>query len=216
MATHSSVLAWRIPGMGEPGGLPSMGSHRVGHDWSNLAADAMGAWKEHFWKIMLWCGQVEKGLRLIPYQSSQFWISVKINPTMLTGSRVGKRGVIEIQIYQKLIQTSTKRPVNYRNFMWGLWGKSHIQDMAQSSKETLEREMLGCESLAAGSLEIKLELQWWLIMWDSNLTLGIHIRVVFISLFFKLSSHLSKHREKGVIVNFMSPTGHWMPIYLTE
>ena len=32
MATHSSVLAWRIPGMGEPGGLPSMGSHWVGHD----------------------------------------------------------------------------------------------------------------------------------------------------------------------------------------
>ena len=40
MATHSSVLAWRIPGMGEPGGLPSMGSHRVGHDWSDLAAVA--------------------------------------------------------------------------------------------------------------------------------------------------------------------------------
>ena len=40
MAAHSSVLAWRIPGMGEPGGLPSMGSHRVGHDWSDLAAAA--------------------------------------------------------------------------------------------------------------------------------------------------------------------------------
>ena len=40
LATHSSVLAWRIPGMGEPGGLPSMGSHRVGHDWSDLAAAA--------------------------------------------------------------------------------------------------------------------------------------------------------------------------------
>ena len=38
MATHSSVLAWRIPGTGEPRGLPSMGLHRVGHDWSNLAA----------------------------------------------------------------------------------------------------------------------------------------------------------------------------------
>ena len=37
MATHSSVLAWRIPGTGEPGKLPSMGSHRVGHDWSDLA-----------------------------------------------------------------------------------------------------------------------------------------------------------------------------------
>ena len=41
MATHSSVLAWRIPGTGEPGGLPSMGSHRVGHDWSGLAAAAV-------------------------------------------------------------------------------------------------------------------------------------------------------------------------------
>ena len=42
MATHSSVLAWRIPGTGEPGGLLSMGSHRVGHDWSDLAAAAAG------------------------------------------------------------------------------------------------------------------------------------------------------------------------------
>ena len=41
MATHSSVLDWRIPGTGEPGGLPSMGSHRVGHDWSDLAAVAV-------------------------------------------------------------------------------------------------------------------------------------------------------------------------------
>ena len=41
MATHSSVLAWRIPGSGEPGWLPSMGSHRVGHDWSDLAAAAV-------------------------------------------------------------------------------------------------------------------------------------------------------------------------------
>ena len=43
MATHCSVLAWRIPGMGEPGGLPSMGSHRVGHNWSDLAAAAAAA-----------------------------------------------------------------------------------------------------------------------------------------------------------------------------
>ena len=42
MAAHSSVLAWRIPGTGEPGGLPSMGLHRVGHDWSDLAA---ATWK---------------------------------------------------------------------------------------------------------------------------------------------------------------------------
>ena len=52
MATHSGVLAWRFPGMGEPGGLPSLGSHRVGHDWSDLAAAAVacciwGAIKSH-------------------------------------------------------------------------------------------------------------------------------------------------------------------------
>ena len=38
MATHSNILAWRIPGTGEPGGLPYMGLHRVRHDWSDLAA----------------------------------------------------------------------------------------------------------------------------------------------------------------------------------
>ena len=41
MATHCSILAWRIPGAGEPGGLPSTGLHKVGHDWSNLAAAAV-------------------------------------------------------------------------------------------------------------------------------------------------------------------------------
>ena len=41
MATHSSVLSWRIPGTGEPGGLLSMGSHRVWHDWSDLTAIAV-------------------------------------------------------------------------------------------------------------------------------------------------------------------------------
>ena len=43
MAAHSSVLAWRIPGTEEPGGLPSVGSHRVGHDWSDVAAAAAAA-----------------------------------------------------------------------------------------------------------------------------------------------------------------------------
>ena len=46
MATHSSVLAWRIPGTGEPGGRPSMGSHNVRHDWSNLAAVSSSRGKE--------------------------------------------------------------------------------------------------------------------------------------------------------------------------
>ena len=47
MAPHSSTLAWRIPGTGEPGGLPSVGSHRVRHDWSDLAAAATAGVYSH-------------------------------------------------------------------------------------------------------------------------------------------------------------------------
>ena len=65
MATHSSVLAWRIPGTGEAGGLQSMGSHRVGQDWSNFAAvaaeDEMVT--KHHW--------------LNGYESSKLWETVK-------------------------------------------------------------------------------------------------------------------------------------------
>ena len=49
MATHSSVLAWRIPGTEEPVGLLSMGSHRVGHDWCNLAAAAAAVMSDSLW-----------------------------------------------------------------------------------------------------------------------------------------------------------------------
>ena len=53
MATHSSVLAWRIPGTGEPGGLPSMGSHRVGHNWSDAAA-ARPFLRQYWFCLLTW------------------------------------------------------------------------------------------------------------------------------------------------------------------
>ena len=56
MATHSSVLAWGIPGTGEPGELPSMGSHRVRHDWRDLAAAR--EWKGWYWSNMNWGNKV--------------------------------------------------------------------------------------------------------------------------------------------------------------
>ena len=63
MATHSGVLAWRIPGTGEPDGLPSMGSRRVGHDWSDAAAAAALtstsreglSWWLRWWRAYLQC-----------------------------------------------------------------------------------------------------------------------------------------------------------------
>ena len=53
MATHSSILAWRIPGTREPGGLPSMGLHEVGHDWSDLAAAAFLSECAQFKKMLM-------------------------------------------------------------------------------------------------------------------------------------------------------------------
>ena len=52
MATHSSVLAWKILGTGKPGGLLSMGSHRVGHDWSNLAVATAAAAAGYYYCVM--------------------------------------------------------------------------------------------------------------------------------------------------------------------
>ena len=60
MATHSGVLAWGIPGTGEPGGLLSMGSHRVGHDWSDLAAAATRCSLTSYFCIPFPCN--EKGI----------------------------------------------------------------------------------------------------------------------------------------------------------
>ena len=69
IATHSSVLAWRIPGTGEPVGLPSMGSHRVEHDWSDLAAAA-------YWK-----SNIQTGSKVIslPREVAQILVSKNIS-----------------------------------------------------------------------------------------------------------------------------------------
>ena len=64
MATHSSVLAWRIPGTVEPGGLPSMGLHRVGHDWSDLAAAAAVLTNDNYSGLVLSYKMVEHSTSL--------------------------------------------------------------------------------------------------------------------------------------------------------
>ena len=76
MATNSSLLAWRIPGTAEPGRLPSMGSHRVEHNWSNLAAAAATPFQEaHLWRAGARINVILKKLGLI----SQFSRSVTSN-----------------------------------------------------------------------------------------------------------------------------------------
>ena len=79
MATHSSVLAWRIPGTGEPGGLPSMGSHRVGHDCSDLAAAAAVAAAKQ--RVILWIVRNDQLLFMVLWWL--FWEEVGKNDEIL-------------------------------------------------------------------------------------------------------------------------------------
>ena len=102
MVTHSSVLAWRIPGTGEPGGLPSMGSHRVGHDWGDLAAAAAvwyfsGCCRVYIYflhHILPLSNSLHLGKQILQqyvyFSSSRFWVIVVlrfistyvVNPTI--------------------------------------------------------------------------------------------------------------------------------------
>ena len=83
MATHSSVLAWRIPGTGEPGGLPSMGSHRVGHEWSDLAAAAAAAFilwpplPKHVCQLLYYVSSLQKKLNIIIQANVQRYTEIE-------------------------------------------------------------------------------------------------------------------------------------------
>ena len=68
MATHSNVIAWRIPGTGEPGGLPSLGSHRVGHDWSDIAAGAAAAAADLYLRPLLMALYIYQNFKKYVYQ----------------------------------------------------------------------------------------------------------------------------------------------------
>ena len=90
MATHSSVLAWRIPGTGEPGGLPSVGSYRVGHDWSDLAAAAAAEYTAEFTFGVLSSGNkidicVHKNL---PHQFAMQKLSANLNTVFKTRNQL--------------------------------------------------------------------------------------------------------------------------------
>ena len=91
MATHSSVLAWRIPGAEEPGGLPSMGSHRVLHDWSDLAAAAACGSVVKKKKSTFWCRRCKRH-RFYPWVWKILWRRKwQPTPVVLPRKTHGKR-----------------------------------------------------------------------------------------------------------------------------
>ena len=123
MATHSSVLAWRIPGTGEPGGLPSMGSHRVRRDWSDLAAgleisqrmttvsqqEALVSWA-------IRCVQLSK-MRNIKYSMAE--TENKIKYALIMSTTVG-------WMLQNGLYISDQR-ILYRSFYGKWWKRSYVE-----------------------------------------------------------------------------------------
>ena len=110
MATPSSVLAWRIPGTGEPGGLLSMGSHTVGHDWSDLAAASRGNWSLFFFffnEITNWilhnCLSIPE--KLFCFQIGYFFLSF----------------VIQYKIF------SPKSEVSFIKYNWNIFIRSNLK-----------------------------------------------------------------------------------------
>ena len=104
MATHPSVLVWRIPGMGEPGGLPSMGSHRVGHDWSDLAAAGGTVGKE----LACQCRRCKRH-RFDPWVRKFTW-SRKWQPISesLPGEFHGQRSLVGYKVVHDWAHTRTQ------------------------------------------------------------------------------------------------------------
>ena len=93
MATHSSILAWRIPGTEEPGGLPSMGLHRVVHDWSDLAAGV--TWMQS----QKW----QNDLCSFPRQTIQYHSNASLCPTSKTEEAEVERFYEDLQDLLELI-----------------------------------------------------------------------------------------------------------------
>ena len=163
MATHSSVLAWRIPGTGEPGGLPSVGSHRVGHDWSDLAA-AVAAFLEIPLKsansgnsqTVQWLGHytsTSEGPGLISGQRTRIPQEARSKETITQLIKIYKRGanpfkrtflssstsICWIVIKMEITQSTFIKPVenNFTEIIHGHWFHYHssvLQVLANACK----------------------------------------------------------------------------------
>ena len=109
MATHSSVLAWRIPGTGQPGGLLSMGLHRVRHDWSNLAAAATAG----LFKVLNEIMRVEQTIKIINaivdflILKISRWLIVYFNFCIFIGLVLGRNFFLLYFYYCKIHLTFT-------------------------------------------------------------------------------------------------------------
>ena len=122
MATHSSVLAWRIPGTGEPGGLPSMGSHRVGHDWSDLAAAAYSSDTKFCSNIFLSSWSTDP----VPMEQYNLGICPKYNLLLFLSNLLLKKSVtlsVNGITSTHLFEPETQVQSQISPFQWRSWSQ---------------------------------------------------------------------------------------------
>ena len=129
MAPHSSTLAWRIPGMGEPGGLPSMELHRVEHNWSDLAA-AAGL---HCCSGLLYCQWAGATLELQCTGFLILWFSwcrtqaLGLSGSVAVGHQLSCPGTFEI-FPNKISNAHLKCWIKRENPLEGIWNKSLLHE----------------------------------------------------------------------------------------
>ena len=117
MATHSSVLAWRIPGTGEPAVLPSLGLHRVGHDWSDLAAAAAAA------SLGKYLNLIFSSLKWEPYLDQRVTVTICINRSinvisLLLLLLILRQNLCNVHIYYQSQMPVLKQQVSYLVFTY--------------------------------------------------------------------------------------------------
>ena len=140
MATHSSVLAWRIPGTGEPGGLPSMGSHRVGHNLRDLAVAAAGHVGECYW-------EKEEAFQLLPVLSGGYDRLEILSPKCVG---IHKRGSGTWQVASKRQGEIFPNLVELKK-----WSQTHRRGLASNTYDALplanvpDSETVGIEGYRA-------------------------------------------------------------------
>ena len=146
MATHSSVPAWRIPGTGEPGGLPSMGSHRVGHDWSDLAAAVSSSrFQDHaslqtsvgsvrmlsrIWLIATWGTIVCRAPLSMEFFRQEYWSRLPFPPPgALPNPRINPRllCLLHWQAGSLLLAPPGKPPQCLESAHYYRWGQSDLR-----------------------------------------------------------------------------------------